>query len=83
MQLLRTKSENQPDLMWDLVLYGRLARADRAFVGPVNWYAPSTNLKTRDVLLSDVILNFVAKVGPITCWELTTKVFVELECTPL
>jgi hypothetical protein len=41
------KSKNQPDLMWDLDLYGRLARADAwAFIGPVNWYAPSTNLKT-------------------------------------
>ncbi len=40
------KSENQPDLMWDLDLYGRLARADAwAIIGPVNWYGPSTNLK--------------------------------------
>jgi multimeric flavodoxin WrbA len=41
------RSESQPDLMWDLDLYGRLARADAwAFVGPVNWYGPSSNLKT-------------------------------------
>lgn len=40
------KSDTQPDLLWDLDLYGRLARADAwAFIGPVNWYAPSTNLK--------------------------------------
>ncbi|MBV9990328.1 MAG: flavodoxin family protein [Alphaproteobacteria bacterium] len=40
------KSETQPDLMWDLDLYGRLARADAwAIVGPVNWYGPSSNLK--------------------------------------
>jgi hypothetical protein len=40
------KSENQPDLMWDLDLYGRLARADAwAFIGPVNWYGPTTNFK--------------------------------------
>lgn len=40
------RSETQPDLMWDLDLYGRLARADAwAIIGPVNWYAPSTNLK--------------------------------------
>jgi multimeric flavodoxin WrbA len=40
------RSENQPDLMWDLDLFGRLARADAwAFIGPVCWYAPSTNLK--------------------------------------
>jgi multimeric flavodoxin WrbA len=40
------KSESQPDLMWDLDLYGRLARADAwAIIGPVNWYGPSTNLK--------------------------------------
>jgi hypothetical protein len=42
----RPKSETQPDLMWDLDLYGRLARADAwAFIGPVNWYGPSSNLK--------------------------------------
>ncbi len=39
-------SETQPDLLWDLHLYERLARADAwAFIGPINWYAPSTNLK--------------------------------------
>jgi multimeric flavodoxin WrbA len=39
-------SENQPDLMWNLDLYGRLARADAwAIIGPVNWYGPSSNLK--------------------------------------
>lgn len=39
-------SENQPDLMWNLNLYGRLARADAwAFIGPINWYAPSSNFK--------------------------------------
>lgn len=39
-------SDTQPDLMWDLDIYGRLARADAwAFVGPVNWYGPSSNLK--------------------------------------
>jgi hypothetical protein len=40
------RSETQPDLMWDVDLYGRLARADAwAFIGPVNWYGPSSNLK--------------------------------------
>jgi hypothetical protein len=40
------ESERQPDLMWDLDLYRRLARADAwAFIGPVWWYGPSTNLK--------------------------------------
>lgn len=39
-------SKTQPDLMWDLDLYVRLARADAwAIIGPVNWYGPSTNLK--------------------------------------
>ncbi len=39
-------SRSQPDLMWDLDLYGRLARADAwAIIGPVNWYAPSSNIK--------------------------------------
>jgi hypothetical protein len=40
------RSTNQPDLMWDLDLYGRLARADAwAFIGPTNWYGPTTNFK--------------------------------------
>jgi multimeric flavodoxin WrbA len=40
-------SATQPDLMWNLDLYGRLARTDAwAFIGPVNWYGPSSNLKT-------------------------------------
>lgn len=37
----------RPDLLWDLDLYARLDLADAwAVIGPVNWYAPSTNLKT-------------------------------------
>jgi multimeric flavodoxin WrbA len=40
------RSDTQPDLMWDLDLYGRLARADAwAIIGPVNWYGPTSNLK--------------------------------------
>jgi multimeric flavodoxin WrbA len=40
------RSDTQPDLMWDLDLYGRLARADAwAFIGPTNWYGPSSNFK--------------------------------------
>ncbi|KRA71696.1 hypothetical protein ASD89_12110 [Caulobacter sp. Root656] len=40
------RSTTQPDLMWDLDLYGRLARADAwAFIGPTNWYGPSSNFK--------------------------------------
>jgi multimeric flavodoxin WrbA len=39
-------SADEPDLMWDLDLYGRLDLADAwAVIGPVNWYAPSSNLK--------------------------------------
>src|SRR6201985_2383314 len=39
-------STDQPDLMWNLDLYGRLARADAwAIIGPVNWYGPSSNIK--------------------------------------
>jgi hypothetical protein len=39
-------SRREPDLMWDLDLYARLDRADAwAILGPVNWYAPSSNLK--------------------------------------
>jgi multimeric flavodoxin WrbA len=40
------KSDTQPDLMWDLDIYGRLARSDAwAFIGPMNWYAPTTGFK--------------------------------------
>lgn len=40
-------SDHQPDLLWDLDLYARLARADAwAFVAPVWWYSPTTNMKT-------------------------------------
>jgi NADPH-dependent FMN reductase len=40
------KSDHQPDLMWDLDLYPRLAHADAwAFVAPIWWYGPTTNLK--------------------------------------
>jgi hypothetical protein len=36
----------EPDLMWDLDLYSRLDLADAwAILGPINWYAPSSNLK--------------------------------------
>lgn len=39
-------SKSEPDLMWDLDLYSRLDLADAwAIIGPVNWYAPSSNLK--------------------------------------
>lgn len=39
-------SKDEPDLMWDLDLYARLDLADAwAIIGPVNWYAPSSNLK--------------------------------------
>jgi multimeric flavodoxin WrbA len=38
--------EIEPDLMWDLDLYARLDLADAwAIVGPVNWNAPTSNLK--------------------------------------
>ena len=39
-------SKVEPDLMWNLDLYARLDLADGwAIIGPVNWYAPSSNLK--------------------------------------
>jgi len=39
-------SRGMPDLMWNLDLYARLDLADAwAIVGPVNWYAPTSNLK--------------------------------------
>jgi hypothetical protein len=37
---------SEPDLMWDLDMYSRLDLADAwAIIAPVNWYAPTTNLK--------------------------------------
>jgi multimeric flavodoxin WrbA len=39
-------SRGQPDLLWNLDLYARLDLADAwAFIGPVNWYGPTSNLK--------------------------------------
>lgn len=39
-------SRAEPDLMWNLDLYSRLDLADAwAIIGPINWYAPSSNLK--------------------------------------
>ena len=39
-------SNHQPDLLWDLDLYARLARADAwTFIGPINWYGPTSNFK--------------------------------------
>lgn len=39
-------NEDEPDLLWDLDLYARLDLADAwAIIGPVNWYAPTSNLK--------------------------------------
>ena len=38
--------KDEPDLMWDLDLYARLDLADAwAIIGPINWYAPTSNLK--------------------------------------
>lgn len=38
---------DEPDLMWDLDLYARLDLADAwAVIGPVNWYGPTSNLKS-------------------------------------
>ncbi|MBC7447691.1 MAG: NAD(P)H-dependent oxidoreductase [Hymenobacteraceae bacterium] len=39
-------SSAEPDLMWDMDLYARLDMADAWLViGPINWYAPPSNLK--------------------------------------
>lgn len=39
-------NHKEPDLMWNLDLYARLDAADAwAIIGPVNWYAPTSNLK--------------------------------------
>ena len=40
------KSSAEPDFMWNADLYSRLDMADAwAIIGPVNWYAPTSNLK--------------------------------------
>jgi hypothetical protein len=40
------ENKTEPDLMWNLDLYARLDLADAwGIIGPVNWYAPSSNLK--------------------------------------
>lgn len=42
----RKHDRAEPDLMWDLDLYARLDLADAwAFIAPVNWYGPPSNLK--------------------------------------
>ena len=39
-------NKKEPDLMWDVDMYARLDLADAwAIIGPVNWYAPTSNLK--------------------------------------
>ena len=39
-------NKKEPDLMWNLDMYARLDMADAwAIIGPINWYAPSSNLK--------------------------------------
>ncbi len=39
-------NKDEPDLMWDMDMYARLDLADAwAIIGPVNWYAPTSNLK--------------------------------------
>jgi hypothetical protein len=39
-------SSSEPDLLWNLDLYARLDLADAwAFVAPINWYGPTSNLK--------------------------------------
>jgi putative NADPH-quinone reductase len=42
----RKGDDTEPDLMWDLDLFARLDLADAwAFLAPINWYAPPSNLK--------------------------------------
>lgn len=42
----RKGDAREPDLMWELDLYARLDAADAwAFVVPVNWWGPSSNIK--------------------------------------
>ena len=42
----KKNSRAEPDFMWDADMYARLDMADVwAIIGPVNWYAPTSNLK--------------------------------------
>ena len=42
----KKNSRAEADFMWDADLYARLDMADAwAIIGPVNWYAPTSNLK--------------------------------------
>ena len=42
----KKNSHAEADFMWDADLYARLDMADAwAIIGPVNWYAPTSNLK--------------------------------------
>lgn len=42
----RADDKIEPDLLWNLDLYSRLDLADAwAFIGPVNWYGPTSSLK--------------------------------------
>ena len=42
----KKNSHAEPDFMWNADLYARLDMADAwAIIGPVNWYAPTSNLK--------------------------------------
>jgi hypothetical protein len=42
----RKGDRKEPDLMWEADLYARLDLADAwAIIGPLNWYAPASNLK--------------------------------------
>lgn len=39
-------NSKEPDLMWNLDMYARLDMADAwAIIAPINWYAPTSNLK--------------------------------------
>lgn len=43
----RPGDKAEPDLMWNLDLYARFDLADAwAIIAPVNWYGPTTNIKT-------------------------------------
>ena len=42
----RPNDKFEPDLMWNLDLYSRFDLADAwAFIAPVNWYGPTSNMK--------------------------------------
>jgi len=84
-------SRAEPDLMWDLDMYARLDLADAwVVIGPVNWYAPSSNLKAmfdrlvcmnggnpREDLIAHKNPELAARLEHTAAWEALSKNHLE------